>query len=821
MPDPPALPPRRDVTRYGEGAAVPWTPAPATGAPPVADDEIRLDELWAIISRNRWLILGSVLVALAAAVLYNLWATPVYEAAATIRIEEPAKNPLADNPLIGLTGQDELETEMEVLRSYAFAERVVDSLDLQVEVGEPKEYTRDQVFASVAVAENAHPGSYVLDRQDDHFVLETLSGRRLGKVIPGQAYQLEEVQFTLSPNALEEPRILFHVRGFGPAVDRLKDRLSIERIDPDVSIIRVRYQGPDRDLTPLIPNQFAELFLVQRRGEHKTEASSTVAFLEEQIDSIAVRLTDAEEEQREFQEEERVVSLEAEGESRIAQMATLQGRRDVYQAEQSSLGRLLQEAEQAPDDPTEPSPYRRLVSFPSLIATPTTSSLLSSLVELENQQSELMTRRTVANPDVQALATRIDQIEEQLHSVASAYHRGISGQVSSLESSLGRESGILSRIPRKQVQMARLQRETQLLQEVYTLLQTRLKEAEIAEAVKDPSARVVDRAAIRGGPIRPRPLLNLALALFLGMVAGFGAALVREYRDKTLQTRDDIRAITSAPVLALIPRFDEREALAEGKGRRLGKFLPINEKEREPGRSLVVATDSDHAAAEAYRSLRTNLTFTSPEHIPRTVLLTSALPRDGKTTSSVNLAHVFAQQGMRVLLVDADMRRGEIHRLFGLARDPGLSNVLIEELRPEDAIRTVGTERGLELDVLTAGAIPPNPSELLGSRNVKALVELLNQRYEQIIWDTPPLTVVTDAAVLAPLMDSVLVVVRAEYTEDAALAFAMEQLGHVQAPVKGIVLNDIDPNDTRYGGYYSYGYRYRYYGTERAGRSST
>ncbi|HUE96387.1 MAG TPA: polysaccharide biosynthesis tyrosine autokinase, partial [Longimicrobiaceae bacterium] len=438
----------------------------------------------------------------------------------------------------------------------------------------------------------------------------------------------------------------------------------------------------------------------------------------------------------------------------------------------------------------------------------------SSLVQLENEKGELLTRRNPNDPDVMALDERIGQIERQLHSIASTQQQSLSGQIASLNSSLGRESGSLSEMPRKQVEMARRQRETALLEEVYTLLQTRLKEAEIAQAVEDPSARIVDRANGRSGPIEPRTRRNLLMALVVGLALGFGSAYLREHLDKTVHSKADVQLLTGVPVLGLVPRFEEGEG--NGRGSRLTRMLPGkrgNGSPRARGRALV-QRDPRSVINEAFRTLRTNINFAAAENLPRTLLLTSALPRDGKTTTSVNLAHAFAHQGLRVLVVDADMRRGTIHQMFQIGRDPGLSNVLVGDGRVEDAIREVETAPGVDLHVLTTGTIPPNPTELLASARMRWLVEHLAQQYDQVILDSPPLTLVADAAVLAPHMDSVLVVVRAGYTEEAALTYTMDQLRHVGAPVRGTILNDVDVRDRRYGGYQYYGYRYDYYSAE-------
>ncbi len=803
----------RDVTRY-----VHHDPPPGPGYPPtpLPDEEIRLGALWALISRNRWTIAIFIGCALFLAALYNALATPIWRASATIRLEEMERNPLASETaaLIGFSSDEEIETEMEVLRSKTMAGRVADSLALQVQVARPEEHARAQIFASVHSVPDAVPGAYVLERDGDGFRLHSDTGEDLGPAPIGSPTTVGGVTFSLAPSAREHDPIEFTVLPRREAVRAMASQLSIRQVKPDVSMIEVVYEGPDSSLVAQIPNQYARLFMAQRRSEHRTEASSTVDFLREQIDSISVDLIEAEQELRAFQEAEGVVALQAEGEARIGQVAALQAQRDALEAESYSMGRLLQEAESAPAEPGQPSPYRGLVAYPRLLAASATSSLLSNLANLENERQGLLTQRTEDDMDVQALTARIESIEDQLHSMATTYHRGITREVSSLESSLGREAGILSTIPRKQLEMSRRQRETQLLQQVYTLLQTRLKEAEIAEAVQDPSARIVDPASIDGGPVKPRSLMNFGLALVLGAMAGLGAAVLREARDKTVHTREDLKRLTGAPVLALIPYLDSSDrSLTRGRMKFLTDRLGGNGQGEEGDRRdmVLAAGESRGAVSEAFRTLRTNVTFTAADEVPRTLMITSALPSDGKTITSINLAHAFAQQGLSVIIVDADLRRGQIHSVLETDCEPGLSNVLIDAATIDAAVRRL-TLQEVELDVLPRGTSPPNPSELLGGSRMRWLLEQLVERYDHVIFDTPPVSLVADASVLAPLMEGVLLVARAGYTEEAAIKNAMEQLLHVGAPVKGTILNCIDERSQRYSGY-SYDNRYHAYYT--------
>lgn len=768
------------------------------------DEQVDLRGYWNFLRRNRGVVLASVALAFGASILISTVARPIYEASASIRIDEGERGASALALLGPLSSGSGVETEMEVLRSRTVAEEVVGDLQLRVELLEPRRRPRAEVLEDLRVADDAALAEYrLVMRPDGRYGIEELAtGARLGTVAPGTRVEVGGVSFRLSSAVAAEDEIRFLVRPFEETVLELREALEVERPNPDANIVIVRYRGADSLLVREVPNALAATFIEGRRDVHKTEARSTAEFLRRQLESLSEQLLSAENSLRAFREGERVVHLEAEAYAQVGHLADFQAQRNATEAERAALAQLLEAVRAAAAGPDPgPSPYRRLMAFPTLFRHSAAANLLGSLSALEDQRAEVLIRRTARDPDVMILTERIQQVEEQLHTLAVTYLQGLTNQVTSLDATLARFGDELERIPAKEIQFARLQRQSKVLEEIYVLLHTRLKDAEITEAVEDPSVRVVDQAIVPLRPVYPRPILNGILAIVLGLMLGVVTGFTRERLDNTVASREDVQSMAGIPVLGLIPRI--RVEMPGGTGLPLARAHDAAQSEKY---RLITGSDPRSPVSEAYRSLRTNITFSRPGSPLKRLVITSPTPGDGKTTSAANLAVTLGQQGIRTLIIDADLRRGLLNLVFEAPREPGLSDLVMGIASTEAAIRSIRIGEGHSLDFLATGTLPPNPAELIGSSRLEDLLARLGESYDVILIDSPPLNVVTDAAILSRVADGVVIVVRAGKTERDGLAFAMEQLNRVRAPVLGAVLNDA--NARRPGYYRSYDYKY-------------
>ena len=792
-----------------------------------ADNRATVGSFFGMLRRNRLLILICVVLTVAAAAYYTSRQTPLFNASASIRVQdrEPNLPDIYRNMSSG--GNDQLETEMGVLASRALKEDAAATLGLQLYLADPGRVARGTVLEKIIVSPNAQLGEYRLTRRPDGrfdiFVADSTVSVATSE--PDGTVRLRGVSFTLTPAAKHYDHLVVGVQSMTDAVGRLAG-VSIAQPDRNASILTVSYIDADSLIVREVPNLITARYLARRQRTESAQAGSTAEFLREQLRRVSSQLGQAEETFRSFRERQHVLDPGVETSNGVSRLISKQAERTNLEAERQALSRSLAEIAASPPAPGGASPYRRLIGLPFLLRNEAASALLNALVTAENEKAAMITAKP-QDPDMRVLQAKITALEGQLRTITETYLQGLGNQVASLDAALDTYGRELNTIPRKELEYARLERNVKGLEGVYTLLQTRLNEAEIAVAAKDASIEVVDSAVTPTAPSSPQPLINLAAALAAGLMLGIGIAFVREYQDQSVHSRHDVVVATGIAVLALIPRIPKtrgRVALIAGR-RRLGSGDHARRR-RTNGRPKLVhgyafvktsagGDDSRTAAlgaepgrgapsleltvspwttmvAEAYGLLVANVTFARATPT-KVLVITSPLAEDGKTTCAVNLAITLAMRGSKTLLIDADLRRGVIHSALGADRSPGMSDVLSRSFPVDQAVRAVkvGDQGGL-LHYLTTGPVPPNPSALLESSDFRELVQRMKAEFDYVIIDSPPANIISDASILGHAADGVLVVARSGVTESSALSHAVEQLTRVGVPLLGVVLNDID-----------------------------
>jgi capsular exopolysaccharide synthesis family protein len=362
-----------------------------------------------------------------------------------------------------------------------------------------------------------------------------------------------------------------------------------------------------------------------------------------------------------------------------------------------------------------------------------------------------------------------------------------------------------------------LKREAEANKTLYEGLMTKLKETAISQGLRSSNIRVVDAAMIPSTPSRPAKTRNVALAFLIGLVGGMGLALMREYLDNTVKTPDDIERLARLPSLAVVPQFDG--TIGHAKKRGLLQGFAANGHDHDKRIELVAQHLPKSQMSEAFRALRTSILLSQADHPPQVILVTSALPREGKTTAAANMAVTLAQLGDSTVLVDADLRKPGIGRLLNLGsgKYAGLSSYLAG-VSSLDLV-TVPHPTIANLAAIPTGPLPPNPADLLSSQKLADAIAELRTKFKFIVIDSPPIMAATDAVILSVLVDGVLLVVRSGETPKEAFTRTRDLLNSVKCRILGVVLNAVDSSAPDY--YYSYRYYpYSYgYGLQEAGET--
>ncbi len=432
-------------------------------------------------------------------------------------------------------------------------------------------------------------------------------------------------------------------------------------------------------------------------------------------------------------------------------------------------------------------------TFPVVAHNSTIQEIKQQLANLNSEKAKLSQRYGVNHPEMAKIQNQIESASQRLNaetakvleSIGNEYRSAVAEE-KNLSGSLEDQKRQAIELNRKSITYSILAREAESERQVYNALLQQEKELRVVSNSRANNVQLMDDAEVPGGPFTPNHSRDWLMALVLGLALGVAAAYTVEYLDDTVKLPDDVTRRLKLPLLGLVPAVG-------------GDKLP------------VLTSAVPHDFGEAFRSLRTSLVFTNGSPGNRTIAVTSTQPLEGKTTTACNLAVALALGGARVMLIDADMRRPGLHRTMGIPNEIGLSHVLTGQARVREAVQRTSENN---LFVMTAGHVPPNPSELLSSERMRHLIANLEAGpFEWVIIDTPPVLAVTDAVILAPYMSGLVFVIGAEMTRRAHAERAIQTIQGGKPNIVGAVLNRVDLNRNKY--YYSryYGYHYKsYYG---------
>ena len=801
-----------------------WTPRPSqpaalpAGGPSPVEEESALKSLMQLIglSRRHWLLVLSIAAASVGILIYRVWNEPrMYRAVATIRLEDKAReisNGMSGSPLAQTYRpfNDPVLTQLQILESQAVAESVAVNEGLRLQ--ELPSFLPPKWASNVKVSPTASADTLRVAFGDSEVVVQSHHGAAQAPY--GQPVSVAGVEFTVPQRPTLRSADLTIVSN-DAAADGVRAGLGgrpRERTD----VIDVSYTAPDPQLAVRIANAAVRTFQTYSAQTAKQESVLRRQFISQQLDKTDSLLSDARAAYNAFRTREKVFSSQDKFKAQQADLSGIQLRRQELVADRETFTSLLNELSQARGTGTTSQRLAALAASPGIATNTVIGQLFAQLIALQGSRDSMTTGRwgSPANsPDVQKLDTLIGNAESKIVGAAQANVTALDARIAALDQQKATVTAGIDGLPQAEATEATLLAQVQTYSRQVDRLRDELQSAEIAEAAEVGQVEIVDLARADGVPIGTGRKPKVLLALVLGLVLGITVAYVLENYRPVIRRRDDLETALSLPNLALVPQL-EGSAIGGNRLLNAARWLPRKNASangrlapRTPERELVTLNAARSSGAEAYRTLRTNLLFSAAVQSVRRLVITSPGPEEGKSTTAANLAIAFAQQDHRVLLIDCDLRRARIHKIFDEPSLPGLTSILVAG---EPIASSIRQTRVPGLNILPAGPLPPNPAELLGSTAMSALLEKLSESYDVLILDTPPLLAASDAAIVSRIVDGVIVVVRAGRTERYAVQTAVQQLSTVGARVLGTVLNDPDAEVPKYARYYGYYYNNYY-----------
>jgi polysaccharide biosynthesis transport protein len=595
---------------------------------------------------------------------------------------------------------------------------------------------------------------------------------------------------------------------------RLQGMVTIKQ-ERETRLVHIRVRDRSGERASLLANAIADAYIEKTTEDRLGATTGALEWLGKQLDVLKRELEQSELALHEFGEQHTNLAVSLEDQQNIiaTNISQLSARLIEARARRIELEARANELQAANNE----DPFAVYAS--AFFMNAALGQLRSAYHQLLRERDTLAIQYGDAHPKLLANA-------EQLESIKQAMRREVDGMIAAARSDVNEaveiERGVQAALDKanrtgielnlQEISYRRLSRERDNTAKLYGTLLERTAQTDLTRALQVAYVRIVDRALAPQVPVSPRMSVSLSLGTLLGLILAIALAFILEQLDRTIRTVEDAEA-AGITILGIMPTFDQSSsALAPVYyGRKRG---PHHAPEKAPNRDLIVHTHPKSMAAECCRTIRTNITFMSAEKPRKTFVITSASPREGKTTLTLSLAISLAQSGKRVLIVDTDLRKPRLHRALGTTLNKGLTAVLVGELSIKDAIQETEVP-GLSL--LAAGPIPPNPSELLHTTQFRQVIAELSKMFDQVFFDSPPLAAVTDAAIIAPQVDGAILVIHGQRTTRDALYTALRQLRDVGCQPTGGVLNEVDLSANRYGyGSYYYYNREGYYAADSA-----
>lgn len=742
------------------------------------DEETHLRDYWRIILKHRWIVLTFFAIIVTTATIYTFSLTPTYRATASLKIDHERPQILSFQE-IGTPGHQNygpefMGTQQKLLQSRSLAKRVIEALQASGH------------SVSLDPAAPASAGAISIWTAWITHLFGSGSSTPSGAIEPASPSEPD--------TGLTEEQVM------GRKVDTLLRMLTVEPVRT-TNLVKISFTTPSPALSSLMANTWARAF-IDHNLEMKYNATSQAGeWLSKQLQDVRDKLEQSEAALHEF--------------VKAKQILTIGEKKDIVTTKLGDLSEALTKAQGeriAKEALYRQSQGMAFDSIPAVLENSMISNLRAEYYKLDAESRRLGETYKPGYSKMVRVRESMDQIKRQIEveiariidAIKQEYEAAVKKE-QLLKTAVNDQKHLAIALNQELIRYDILKRDVDTNRQIYSGILERQKQAGVSQGLAASNVQVVDTAEAPTGPFSPNKTRNILLGIVLGLTVAIGMAFFFDYLDNTVKHPEALERTLGIPNLALIPSLTSATP-RQGRGKlsRNGHNGNLNGK---PAFAVVAHSDSRSTLTEAFRTLRTSLLFSSPGSPPKSILFTSAQPSEGKTGLSINTAITLSQLGGSVLLIDGDMRRPTCHSHLELPLTTGLSDYLTGNA---DLVSTIKRTSMPNLYCITAGTIPVNPAELLASPRMKELLELLSQRFDYIIVDSPPIFGVADALILSTVVKSVILVVHGGRTPREMVQRAFKNLIELNAPVLGAVLNNVDIRGNGYPYYYHYHYSHHH-----------
>jgi succinoglycan biosynthesis transport protein ExoP len=766
------------------------------GVDPNADNEVNLLDYWRAIRKRLWLVLGVVALVTMMSLVYVARKPDVYEAEARVQVnlEDNSSALVGKTPYYYGSSDDPVyfNTQLQILVSPNLIRRVVRTLDL--------EHNPDFL-----------KGNAALKKSTWQTILGMVGLRKENKEVNPKQDQLPLTTTVAQESSRED---LNEAKRLAPFVGAILGGLRVEPVKEtrgffkETRLIDISFQHTDPQVAAKVVNAIAETYVFSNLEKNTETNSTTGDFLQKRVAELQQHIRSDEERLVNYAKNNQIISLNPNQNTVVERLAGLN--KQLLEAENDR-----KTAEAAYNAAKSPGAATALAEVDAKQA----GEIEGKLADLRQKRAQLLVDATEEAPEVKEVDQQIVELDTQLKEMRTRKSTNLLTNLNTrYQETLAREQSLRKAFEQQRAETLNqneaainyriIQQEIETNKTLLENLLQRSKENDVVMAGKANNIGIVDYALAADDPIGPNRTRTVFIAFFLSIGMGMGLALFLEYLDDTVRSTEEVERMLHLPALAIIPSVggsSKRRVLSPP-----GALQKRNSNGPPPNgnQELLMHVDGRSPLAEAYRHLRTSVLLSTAGRAPRSLLVTSSLPGEGKTTTAVNTAYSLAQTGASVVIIDADMRRPRLRSIFGMREQLGLSSILSSEVTEDEMLAMVTQDDATGLSVLTSGPIPPNPAELLGSDQMRRLLMTLQRKFTHVVVDSPPVSSFTDGVLISTMVDGVLLVVHGGKSSRHIVRRSKQLLNDVGAKIFGVVLNNtsVQSHDYYYQRYYSQKY---------------